>query len=68
MAEVCARAAVESRVMWAWRDSLDLGYEMVGSLNLVPAGHREDPFRSLIRRWGRGALRHAGAALPKLAF
>jgi peptide/nickel transport system substrate-binding protein len=22
--------------MWAWKDSLDLGYEMKGSLNLMP--------------------------------
>ncbi len=34
--EVCAIPLVESLVLWAWRDSLDLGYELVGSLNLVP--------------------------------
>jgi len=27
---------VESLVIWGWRDSLDLGYEMKGSLNLGP--------------------------------
>jgi peptide/nickel transport system substrate-binding protein len=36
VAEVCAVPLVESLVMWAWRDSLDLGYELIGSLNLVP--------------------------------
>jgi peptide/nickel transport system substrate-binding protein len=35
-AAVCAVPLVESLVLWAWRDSLDLGAEMVGSLNLVP--------------------------------
>lgn len=35
-ATVCAVPLVESLVLWAWRDSLDLGAEMVGSLNLVP--------------------------------
>lgn len=34
--EVCAVPLVESLVLWAWRDSLDLGYAAVGSLNLVP--------------------------------
>ena len=27
---------VESLVVWACRDTLDLGYEMTGSLNLGP--------------------------------
>lgn len=36
IAQVCAVPLVESLVLWAWRDSLDLGYEAVGSLNLVP--------------------------------
>jgi peptide/nickel transport system substrate-binding protein len=34
--EVCAVPFSESLVIWAWRDSLDLGYEMKGSLNLMP--------------------------------
>jgi peptide/nickel transport system substrate-binding protein len=34
--EVCAVPFSEQLVMWAWRDSLDLGYEMKGSLNLMP--------------------------------
>jgi peptide/nickel transport system substrate-binding protein len=34
--EVCAVPLVESLVLWAWRDTLDLGYDMVGSLNLAP--------------------------------
>ena len=36
LAEVCAVPLVESLVVWAWRDTLDLGYDMVGSLNLGP--------------------------------
>ncbi|MGE0716777.1 MAG: ABC transporter substrate-binding protein [Alphaproteobacteria bacterium] len=36
MAAVCAVPLSESLVVWAWKDTLDLGYEMVGSLNLVP--------------------------------
>lgn len=35
-AAVCAVPLVESLVIWAWRDTFDLGYEMVGSLNLGP--------------------------------
>jgi peptide/nickel transport system substrate-binding protein len=34
--EVCAVPFSEQLVMWAWKDSLDFGYEMKGSLNLVP--------------------------------
>ena len=34
--EVCAVPLVENLVVWAWRDTLDLGYDMVGSLNLGP--------------------------------
>ena len=26
----------EQLEMWAWKDTLDLGYEMKGSLNLMP--------------------------------
>lgn len=36
LGQLCAVPLVESLVLWAWRDSLDLGYEPVGSLNLVP--------------------------------
>jgi peptide/nickel transport system substrate-binding protein len=36
LAEVCAVPLVETLVIWAWRDTLDLGYDMVGSLNLGP--------------------------------
>jgi peptide/nickel transport system substrate-binding protein len=34
--EVCGVPFSESLVMWAWRDTLDMGYEMKGSLNLGP--------------------------------
>jgi len=34
--QVCAVPFSESLVVWAWRDTLDLGYEMKGSLNLAP--------------------------------
>jgi peptide/nickel transport system substrate-binding protein len=34
--DVCAVPFSEQLVMWAWKDSLDLGYEMKGSLNLMP--------------------------------
>ena len=33
---VCAVPFSEQLVMWAWKDTLDLGYEMKGSLNLMP--------------------------------
>ena len=33
---VCAVPFTESLVMWAWKDSLDFGDKMEGSLNLVP--------------------------------
>jgi peptide/nickel transport system substrate-binding protein len=36
LADVCAVPLVETLVIWAWRDTLDLGYDMVGSLNLGP--------------------------------
>jgi peptide/nickel transport system substrate-binding protein len=36
VAEVCAVPFSEQLVMWAWKDALDLGYEMKGSLNLMP--------------------------------
>lgn len=36
LAQACAIPLVESLVVWAWRDSLDLGYQMTGSLNLGP--------------------------------
>ncbi len=34
--EVCAVPFSEQLVMWAWKDKLDFGYEMKGSLNLMP--------------------------------
>lgn len=34
--EVCAVPFSEQLVMWAWKDSLDFGDEMKGSLNLAP--------------------------------
>lgn len=34
--EVCGVPFSEQLVMWAWRDSLDFGYPMKGSLNLMP--------------------------------
>lgn len=33
---VCAVPFSEQLVMWAWKDTLDLGYAMKGSLNLMP--------------------------------
>lgn len=36
LAQACAIPLVESLVVWAWRDTLDLGYQMTGSLNLGP--------------------------------
>jgi peptide/nickel transport system substrate-binding protein len=34
--EVCAIPVYEQLQVWAWKDSLDLGYELKGSLNLSP--------------------------------
>lgn len=34
--EVCSVPFSEQLVMWAWKDSLDFGTPMVGSLNLMP--------------------------------
>jgi peptide/nickel transport system substrate-binding protein len=36
LAEACTIPLVETLVIWAWRDTLDLGYDMAGSLNLGP--------------------------------
>lgn len=36
MAEVCAVPIVQSMQLWAWKDTLDLGVEVNGSLNLSP--------------------------------
>jgi peptide/nickel transport system substrate-binding protein len=36
-AEVCGIPIYEILQTWAWKDSLDLGYEIKGSLNLSPA-------------------------------
>ena len=33
---VCAVPVYENMQLWAWKDSLDLGYELKGSLNLSP--------------------------------
>lgn len=34
--EVCGVPFSESLVVWGWRDSLDLGFDLKGSLNLAP--------------------------------
>jgi peptide/nickel transport system substrate-binding protein len=34
--DVCSVPLVETLVIWAWRSTLDIGYDMVGSLNLGP--------------------------------
>ena len=36
LAAVCSVPFSESLQVWAQADTLDLGYDMVGSLNLVP--------------------------------
>ena len=36
MAEVCAVPIVQSMQLWAWKDTLDLGVDVKGSLNLSP--------------------------------
>jgi peptide/nickel transport system substrate-binding protein len=36
MDEVCAIPIVQSLQLWAWKDTLDLGVEVNGSLNLSP--------------------------------
>ena len=46
--------------MWAWKDTLDFGYEMDGSLNLMPHDHREDALHQ-VGRCGRSG--RAGAPL-----
>ena len=33
---VCGVPIYEQLQLWAWKDSLDLGYELTGSLNLSP--------------------------------
>jgi len=33
---VCGVPVYEQLQLWAWKDSLDLGYELKGSLNLAP--------------------------------
>lgn len=37
MDEVCAVPVMQSMQLWAWKDTLDLGIEVNGSLNLSPA-------------------------------
>ncbi|MEM9224487.1 MAG: ABC transporter substrate-binding protein [Pseudomonadota bacterium] len=37
MEDVCAIPIYQNLQLWAWNDNLDLGYEIVGSLNLSPA-------------------------------
>jgi len=34
---ICAVPIYQNLQLWAWKDTLDLGYEMEGSLNLSPA-------------------------------
>ena len=34
--EVCGIPIYEQLQVWAWKDNLDLGYELKGSLNLSP--------------------------------
>ena len=34
--EVCAVLFSASLIMWAWHDSLDLGFDIKGLLNLTP--------------------------------
>lgn len=34
---ICAVPVYQNLQLWAWKDTLDLGYEMEGSLNLSPA-------------------------------
>jgi len=36
-AEVCAVPIYQNLQLWAWKDTLDLGFEVNGSLNLSPA-------------------------------
>ena len=33
---VCAIPVYEQLQLWAWKDTLDLGYDLAGSLNLSP--------------------------------
>ena len=33
---VCAIPVYEQLQLWAWKDTLDLGYDLTGSLNLSP--------------------------------
>ena len=37
MEEVCAVPIYQNLQLWAWKDNLDLGYDIKGSLNLSPA-------------------------------
>ena len=37
MEEVCAVPIYQNLQLWAWKDTLDLGFEVKGSLNLSPA-------------------------------
>ena len=41
----------EQLQLWAWKDSLDLGYELKGSLNLAPPITGEYAFREMSRYW-----------------
>jgi peptide/nickel transport system substrate-binding protein len=34
---ICAVPVYQNLQLWAWKDTLDLGYDMEGSLNLSPA-------------------------------
>jgi peptide/nickel transport system substrate-binding protein len=46
LAALCGVPFTESLVIWAWWDTLDLGYELVGSLNLVPQLTEQTRFRN----------------------
>jgi peptide/nickel transport system substrate-binding protein len=42
--EVCAIPVYQNLQLWAWKDALDLGFEVNGSLNLSPAITEESHF------------------------
>ena len=45
MEEVCAVPIIQSLQLWAWKDTLDLGVEVHGSLNLSPPVTEEASFK-----------------------